>query len=139
MPNSGASDRLAATMVKRELVHGYGRPPRESRAIHEVSQMVKIKSIDYLKVAGWHCCPALRFPLACTWASDYAVPGATKNMNYEKGVKISLTNYEQRRKLQISCERWCSVTGDRPWSPVLPTKSRKGHGRRLFARPAPGI
>ena len=37
-------------------------------------------------VAGWCCCPALRFSLACTWTSDYAVPGAEK----QKHVRVHL-------------------------------------------------
>ena len=33
-------------------------------------------------VAGWRCCPALRFSLACAWTSDYAVHGAEKESDY---------------------------------------------------------
>ena len=40
-------------------------------------------------VAGWRCCPALRFSVACTWTLDYAAPGG-KRKQIERRVVLAL-------------------------------------------------
>ena len=41
---------------------------------HNVGQRQRVLGLVF-SVAGCCYCPALRFSLACTWTSDYAVPG----------------------------------------------------------------
>ena len=44
-------------------------------------RLASVRGLGHVfSVAGWCCCPALRFSLACTWTSDYAAPGAEKNV-----------------------------------------------------------
>ena len=73
-------------------------------------------------VAGWCCCPALRFSLACTWTSDYLryhsvvcfrqAVGVLQAINKEQGVfaeRDEMMVQHLAQQAGIACARACGM------------------------------